>query len=154
MTRSSGLSLLWWSSPVHWKGGHHLWAQNKKNPPAGFATPDHGFDAKQYMPFHRFKSIRSYVSYMFRDPSGEKSDWSEIRAAVEGFNAKQRLWVSAAGTKVLDEIMSAWCPQKTKTGGLPHLSYISRKPKPLGKHISKKLCSHFYYCLPHNFIFY
>ena len=34
--------------------------------------------------------------------------------------------------KVLDESMSAWSPRKDKYGGLPHISYIFRKPKPLG----------------------
>jgi Transposase IS4 len=28
--------------------------------------------------------------------------------------------------------MSAWKPQKDKTGGLPNISYIKRKPRPLG----------------------
>ena len=28
--------------------------------------------------------------------------------------------------------MSAWDPQTTKKGGLPHLSFILRKPEPLG----------------------
>ena len=33
---------------------------------------------------------------------------------------------------VLDESIAAWKPRKTKMGALPHLSYIFRKPKPLG----------------------
>ena len=28
--------------------------------------------------------------------------------------------------------MSAWVPRTSKTGGLPHLSFIERKPEPLG----------------------
>ena len=35
--------------------------------------------------------------------------------------------------KVLDELMSAFCPQTSATGGMLHLSYIDRKPKPLSK---------------------
>ena len=35
--------------------------------------------------------------------------------------------------KVLDELMSDYCTQTSATGGMPHLSYIDRKPKPLGK---------------------
>ena len=34
--------------------------------------------------------------------------------------------------KLLDEIMSAFKPQTTKTGDLPHLTNIKRKPEPLG----------------------
>ena len=33
---------------------------------------------------------------------------------------------------VLDESMSAWCPRASKRGGLPHISYVIRKPEPLG----------------------
>ena len=35
-------------------------------------------------------------------------------------------------TKTLDESMSAFRPQKTKTGNLPNISFILRKPKSLG----------------------
>ena len=28
--------------------------------------------------------------------------------------------------------MSAWVPRTSKTGGLSHLSYVERKPAPLG----------------------
>jgi hypothetical protein len=34
--------------------------------------------------------------------------------------------------KLSDELMSSFVPQTTALGGLPHLSYIHRKPKPLG----------------------
>ena len=34
--------------------------------------------------------------------------------------------------KVLDESMSALVPRTTATGGLPTISYIRRKPEPLG----------------------
>ena len=33
----------------------------------------------------------------------------------------------------LDETMSAWRPRKTALGGLPNISFIARKPEPLGK---------------------
>ena len=34
--------------------------------------------------------------------------------------------------KALDESMSAWQLQMSKNGGLPNISYIARKPEPLG----------------------
>jgi hypothetical protein len=34
--------------------------------------------------------------------------------------------------QVLDESMSNWQPRKDKLGGLPNISYIQRKPRPLG----------------------
>ena len=33
---------------------------------------------------------------------------------------------------VMDESMSAWGPQTTTTGGLPNISFVQRKPEPLG----------------------
>ena len=33
---------------------------------------------------------------------------------------------------VLDESMSAWKPRADKLGGLPNISFVMRKPKPLG----------------------
>ena len=32
----------------------------------------------------------------------------------------------------MDELMAVFRPRTTKRGGLPHLSFIMRKPKPLG----------------------
>ena len=70
---------------------------------------------------------------MFELPGEEKSDWAEICEAVEGFNQKRRVYVSTGLVKVLDKMMCAWRPQKNKFGGLLHLSWIKRKPKPFGK---------------------
>ncbi len=41
---------------------------------------------------------------------------------------------------VLDEIMSAWRPQTTPTGGLPNVSFIPRKPEPLGTEFKTVCC--------------
>ena len=41
----------------------------------------------------------------------------------------------------LDETMSAFKPQKTKTGGLPNITYILRKPEPLGTEFKNGCCS-------------
>ena len=42
--------------------------------------------------------------------------------------------------KVMDESMSAFQPQTTKTGNLHHLSYVLRKPEPLGTEIKTVMC--------------
>ena len=60
---------------------------------------------------------------------------------VDGFNTNRHDWVAASGRKVLDESMSAWRPQTTKTGGLPHLSFILRKPEPLGTEFKTIACA-------------
>jgi len=41
------------------------------------------------------------------------------------------LTILKSDVMVPDESMIAWEPQTTKTGGLPNISYIKRKPKPL-----------------------
>ena len=51
---------------------------------------------------------------------------------VNGFNENRRRIIQAPNIKVLDETMSAFRPQTRKFGNLPHLSYILRKPEPLG----------------------
>jgi hypothetical protein len=51
---------------------------------------------------------------------------------VERFNAKRRALLRTVPVCVLDESMSAWRPRTTRHGGLPHISYVFRKPEPLG----------------------
>jgi hypothetical protein len=41
----------------------------------------------------------------------------------------------------MDESMSAFRPRTTKTGNLPHLSYVMRKPEPLGTEMKNGTCS-------------
>ncbi len=43
--------------------------------------------------------------------------------------------------KLLDESLSAWRPRKDKTGGLPNISFILRKPEPLGTEFNSMACS-------------
>jgi hypothetical protein len=56
----------------------------------------------------------------------------EFSSAVEEFNQKWQDLVQPSTRMVEDESISAWCPRKTKTGGLPNISFIIRKPEPLG----------------------
>ncbi len=61
--------------------------------------------------------------------------WYQFSSAVDEFNeiCKSKLcgslWIS------IDETMCAWKPRKTALGGLPNISFIVRKPEPLGKTI-------------------
>ena len=50
----------------------------------------------------------------------------------EVFNAKRGELIGAVPRIILDESMSAWRPDTTKTGGLPAISFVLRKPEPLG----------------------
>ena len=88
----------------------------------------------------RHKQIRSYISFLFSDRSKKESDcWWMISKLIPAFknNRKEKIWTSYL--KVFDESMSAYRPQTLKTGNLPHLSSIMRKPEPLGTEF--KVCA-------------
>ena len=116
------------------RGGHELWKGQEATIPTGFEAAEKGFDAHKYMSFARHRQLRPFFARVFEDPKKKQEAWSEIRSAIDGFNAKRKAYVSASTLKVLDEIMCAWRPRKDKFGGLPHISFVARKPKPFGKH--------------------
>jgi hypothetical protein len=55
-----------------------------------------------------------------------------ISKFVADFNANRKANIIPGLHLVYDESMSEWQPRTTAKGGLPHLSYIKRKTKPLG----------------------
>ena len=81
----------------------------------------------------RFKAIRSVMPWLFADMDKEGTDpWFQITKGIEGFNRNRMEKVWASFTKVVDESISAFRPRTTKHGNLPHLSWVLRKPEPLG----------------------
>lgn len=81
----------------------------------------------------RIQEIRRLLSYSKADMSRVVTyPWAWFRPVVDDFNAKRREVMQRGLILVLDESMSANRPCKDKTGGLPNLSFIARKPKPLG----------------------
>ena len=67
--------------------------------------------------------------------------WNPVAALVNGFNNNRAQKVAASHIKILDEVMSAWSPTTTKYGGLPFLSFILRKPQPLGTEFKNVACT-------------
>lgn len=55
-----------------------------------------------------------------------------FRKIVEDFNINRRQVLDLLLWLVFDESMSNFQPRTSQTGGLPNLSFIKRKPKPLG----------------------
>ncbi len=91
---------------------------------------------EKFMPFSRWKDFRRFFPEIFVDDEKKKSDpWYQFSSAVDEFNEIRKselcgsLWIS------IDETMCAWKPRKTALGGLPNISFIVRKPEPLGKTI-------------------
>jgi Transposase IS4 len=97
----------------------------------------------RYMSDWRFKELRALWPLMFQCPAKEDSGdpWWKISSLIDEFNEKRRLVVAASRFKTLDESMSAFAPQTSKTGNLPHLSWIARKPEPLGTEFKNVACT-------------
>lgn len=110
------------------KGGEYLF--NEK-PIGVFDGPNIG---RYGIKYHRFKQIKKFYPHSFVHPSVTAADdaWYMISWFVEEFNKNRRQTVAASRVLTIDETMTAWKPRSTKTGGLPHLSYVMRKLEPLG----------------------
>ena len=90
-------------------------------------------DYTKYMGHRRFKDVRTYMCFCFADTNKEGTDvWWQIIGGIDGFNANRKKVVQSPNKKVMDETMSAFFSDTRKTGNLPHLSYVMRKPEPLG----------------------
>jgi hypothetical protein len=80
---------------------------------------------------YRFKQIKQLMPKAFVG-NDESDPWNPIKALIDGFNNARAQNIAASYCKVHDESMSSWKTRTTKLGGLPFLSFILRKPKPLG----------------------
>ena len=105
------------------------------------------FDLSPYMAMRCFEDIKTYFPQAFAD--FEKSDpkqpnhdpWFMLSKFIDSFNNNRAKTVAASVIKLLDESMSTWRPCKDKTGGLPNISFILRKPEPLGTEFKSMACS-------------
>ena len=103
------------------------------NPRRGVRDPP---SFSPYMMHWRFEVIRRLGPYSKADMSRVNMDpWSWFRPAVEDFNAKRKEVIDTGMVLVPDESMFAYRPRKDKLGGLPNISFIQLKPKPLGKEL-------------------
>jgi hypothetical protein len=64
--------------------------------------------------------------------------WVQVDRWVKRFNAARLREVSPGSSLTLDDMMLEW-KGKSGNGGLPHLSFIKRKPQPLGTDL-KSVC--------------
>jgi hypothetical protein len=86
------------------------------------------------MSFSRFKEFWSLLPCIWIDEARKENDpWYKFSAAIDEFNEIRKMRVKSSQWISCDESMSAWKPRKTALGGLPNISFIIRKPKPLGK---------------------
>jgi hypothetical protein len=103
-------------------------------------------DFTKMMPQYRFEQIKKVFPTAFHGDD-ESDPWNSINSLIYGFNDKRSRKVAASYNKVYDESMSAWRPRTTRFGGLPFLSFVLRKPKPIGTEFKVIACSETGMCL-------
>ncbi len=82
----------------------------------------------------RFTRIMRYLA---RGPDGTETlkqgdPWAEIRWMVDGFNATRKAQFKCGRIVTPDEPMIQWTGASGPPHGMPHISYVPRKPVPLG----------------------
>ena len=133
-------------------GGGKLWKPSKVK--SIFAHPD----LSGIMKVKRFEQIKACFADAFaydwshipkegeewspiegKTPSND--EWAPLQGLVNDFNEVVARNYSESNQKCFDESMSPWRPRTSKKGNLPHLSYIMRKPKPLGTEFKSVGCA-------------
>ncbi|MGH7955347.1 MAG: hypothetical protein ACREOZ_05245, partial [Gloeomargaritales cyanobacterium] len=116
--------------------GADLWAKAEDNDDI---MPSPNF--QQYMKDYRFREWRKFVPFVWSDPKIRETDpWWMISAGIQSFNNRMRALVKSSVWRILDESMSAWRPRTTDTGALPNISFVARKPEPLGTEFKAVCC--------------
>ena len=122
------LGILLTGAVVGYGQGSRLWW------PEDIGVVQKSFDIAEYMLEYRFKEIKSRFLYAFASDSHKESGdpWHAIIQWIHEFEQSRSEVICGSGIFVFDESMSAFRPRTTKNGNLPHLSWIMRKPEPLG----------------------
>ena len=126
-----GIGDYFWGA--QFKEGTDLWATQR----VGLMPPP---DFGRFLSKDRFQRI---LRYWARGLSEERevlrlNPWATIDPWVDGFNEARFREILPGSLLTPDEMMMEWTG-KSGFGGLPHLSYIKRKPKPLGTEL-KSVC--------------
>jgi hypothetical protein len=157
----------WWvfigiliSAGPHGKGGGKLWEKPTEGYFGMTQKINYGPSGLNIMAQYRFRQIKGCFPWAFQDQSkaveGEDEEsydpWNMVMLMVDGYNANRHAWIAASVRKTLDESMSAFRPRTSKTGGFPNISFILRKPEPLGTEFKTIACTvtgkkHCYYIL-------
>ena len=96
---------------------------------------------QNHMKLYRFKEFRYFLPRIFEQPMDQDCDpWWKFSSAIKAFNDIRKTHIKSSHVKVLDESMASWRPRTSKNGGLPNISYIIRKPEPLGIEFKTVCC--------------
>jgi hypothetical protein len=118
---------------AQFKEGTDLWTTQR----VGLMPPP---DFGRFLSQDRFSRILRYWARGRQDERDKLRDnvWAQIDPWVSGFNAARPREIRPGTLLTPDEMMMEW-RGKSGFGGLPHLSYIKRKPKPLRTEL-KSVC--------------
>jgi hypothetical protein len=102
-------------------------------PPPSFST---------YMKFHRLKLWKQFIVKVNEDGARKRggNPWWQFVNAIDGFNDVRLNKTTTSLWDILDDSMSSYCPRTTTTGSLPNISFIFRKPEPLGTEFKCAAC--------------
>lgn len=113
------------------KGGKKLFGK-ESFPRHLLAAINFGRDGLGILSWARFKQVYERIHFAFYDAGCPEDPWHPIGLLLDGYNDNRREKLAASIKIVLDESMSAFQPRTTKLSMLPFLSFVFRKPKPLG----------------------
>ena len=98
-------------------------------------------DFGKHMRLYRFKHFRQFFPTIWEaDHHAGKDPWWKFQSAVDNFNNIRKTMLLPSEVLCIDESMSAFRPQTTKTGDLPNISYVTRKPENLGTEFKTCAC--------------
>ena len=100
-----------------------------------------GGPGKKIMSWDQFKKIKQRIHFAIYDETNKDHPWHPLMGLVKGFNDKCKMYIAALIWLLLDETMSSFGPQTTKSSLLPFLSFIFQKPKPLGIEFKTSACA-------------
>jgi hypothetical protein len=91
---------------------------------------------EKFTRLYRFKEFHHFLPLAYASealPETTNNQWWQFREAVTAFNNNRKEKIHFPQWVAINESMSAWKPQTTKNGNLPNISFITRKPEPLGE---------------------
>jgi hypothetical protein len=95
------------------------------------APPDFG----RVLSSDRFIRVPRYLSrgpVVGTETLKESDPWAEVRWLVDGFNATRKQQFKCGWIVTHDESMIQWTGASGPPTGMPNMSYVPRKPVPLG----------------------
>jgi hypothetical protein len=87
------------------------------------------------MRLHEYKNIKQYLQLgEFTIAQYQHDPWIRVSLFIDAFNERREKIIKPGRELIIDESMSWWTGKDGEIyyGGMPHKSYVKRKPKPNG----------------------